>query len=110
MSTKDNPGTLPINLYAAEPPKMQPIDLTELAHPKSTEKRSNSEEEIQEFVFFAGQIVCIKSDKECPFVIASLLENVTVIMKKAKALVFSPDPFNPFHYIEDIQESFNTPG
>ena len=106
MSTKDNPGTLPINLYAAEPPKMQPIDLTELAHPKSTEKRSNSEEEIQEFVFFASQIVCIESDKECQFVIASLLENVTVIMKKVKVLVFSPDPFNLLHYVEDIQESF----
>ena len=27
-------------------------------------------------------------------------------MKKVKALVFSPDPFNPLHYIEDIRESF----
>ena len=34
MSTNDNPGTLPINLYAVGPPNVQPLDLTKLGdHP-----------------------------------------------------------------------------
>ena len=34
MSAKDNPGTLPINLYAVGPPKVHPLDLTKLGdHP-----------------------------------------------------------------------------
>ena len=31
MTTKDNPGTLPINLYAADSPTVQPLDFTVLS-------------------------------------------------------------------------------
>ena len=31
MITKDNPGTLPINLYATNSPAMQPLDFTALS-------------------------------------------------------------------------------
>ena len=31
MTTKDNPGTLPINLFAADSPTVQPLDFTVLS-------------------------------------------------------------------------------
>ena len=31
MTTKNNPGTLPINLYAADSPTVQPLDFTVLS-------------------------------------------------------------------------------
>ena len=31
MTTKDNPGTLPINLYTTDSPTVQPLDFTVLS-------------------------------------------------------------------------------
>ena len=56
MTTKDNPGTLPINLYAVGPPDVQPLDLTKLG-------KHMPQEEVTEFLYTSNQIVCVKHDK-----------------------------------------------
>ena len=72
ISTKDNPSTLPTNPYAAEYAKIQPVDLTEIGHPKSTEKQPASEEKTQQYTFISGQTVCIREDNDYPFIVAPL--------------------------------------
>ena len=49
MTTKGNPGTLPINLYAVGPPDVQPLDLTKLGDHHSVQHMPQS-----------NQVVCVK--------------------------------------------------
>lgn len=61
MTTKDNPGTLPINLYAVGPPDVQPLDLTKLGDYHSVQHMS--QKEVIEFLYTSNQVVCVKDDK-----------------------------------------------
>ena len=70
MTTKDNPGTLPINLYAVGPPDVQPLDLTKLGDHHSVQQMP--QKEVTEFLYTSYQIVCVKHDKWCP-------ENILVL-------------------------------
>ena len=85
MSTKDNPGTLPRNLYAMGPPKVQPQDLTRSGdHPLHHFPHN----ETTELLYESNQIVCVKGDKgdsENSSVPACLQENVEVNRKKSYA-------------------------
>ena len=49
MTTKDNPGTLPINLYAVGPPDVQPLDLTKLGDRHSVQDMPQNE--VREFLY-----------------------------------------------------------
>ena len=77
MTTKGNPGTLPINLYAVGPPDVQPLDLTKLGDHHLVQHMPQS-----------NQVVCVKSAKEDKggsentLVLACLQENVKAGIKK----------------------------
>ena len=62
MTTKDNPGTLPINLYAVGPPNVQPLDLTKSGEP--------AVQPLSPIVTFASGdnrvFIQVKSDSLCP--------------------------------------------
>ena len=104
MSTKDNPGTLPRNLYAMGPPKVQPQDLTRLGdHPL----HHFPQMEATELLYESNQIVCVKGDKggsENSSVPACLQENVEVNRKKVMVKIFVQDPFNPAWFLEDFEK------
>ena len=89
MTTKDNPGTLPINLYEVGPPDVQPLDLTKLGDHHSVQQMP--QKEVTEFLYTSNQIVCVKHDKGCPentLVLACLQENVKFGIKKVMAKIF----------------------
>ena len=48
MTTKDNPGTPPINLYAVGPPDVQPLDSTKLGDHHSVQQMP--QKEVTEFL------------------------------------------------------------
>ena len=62
MTTKDNPGTLPINLYAVGPPNVQPLDLAKLGEP-AVQPLSPLPQETTECLYKSNQIVCVQGDK-----------------------------------------------
>ena len=105
MTTKDNPGTLPINLYEVGPPDVQPLDLTKLGDHHSVQQMP--QKEVTEFLYTSNQIVCVKHDKGCPentLVLACLQENVKVGIKKVMAKIFVQDPFNPICFSGKFRE------
>jgi len=103
MTTKDNPGTLPINLYATDSPTVQPLDFTVLSEAASVPVPHR---ETTETFYKQSQIVCVKADSSDTrqlFIMACLQENVSVGMKRVKAKVFIQDPFNPVLFTEDVE-------
>ena len=105
MTTKDNPGTLPINLYAADAPTVQPLDFAVLseAAPVTVPQR-------EETLYKQSQIVCLKADSsDTPqlLTMACLQENVSDGMKRVKAIVFMQDPFNPVLFTEVAERYVN---
>ena len=97
MTTKDNPGTLPINLYAAESPIEEPLDFTVLSE-EATDHAS--QKGATGTLYKLSQIVCVKDPHQL-FIIAFLQDNVYVGMKRVEAKVFIQDPFNPVVFTED---------
>ena len=103
MTTKDNPGTLPINLYAADSPTVQPLDFTVLSEAAAVPVPHL---ENKETIYKLSQIVCVKADSSDTrqlFITACLQEDVTVGMKRVKAKVFVQDPFNPVLFTEHAE-------
>ena len=89
MTTKDTPGTLPIYLYAADSPTVQPLkDFTVLSEAAAIPVPHR---ETTETLYKLSQIVvCVKADSNEShhlFIIACLQENVSVGMKRVKAKV-----------------------
>ena len=88
MTTKDNPGTLPINLYAADSLTVQPLDFTVLSEAAAVPVPHR---ETSETFYKLSQIVCVKtysSDFRQLFTMACLQETASVGMKRVKAKVF----------------------
>ena len=105
MTTKDNPGTLPINLYAADAPTVQPLDFAVLS-----EAAPVTEPQREETLYKQSQIVCLKADSsDTPqlLTMACLQENVSDGMKRVKAIVFMQDPFNPVLFTEVAERYVN---
>ena len=103
MTTKDNPGTLPINLYAANSLTVLSLDFTMLSEAAAVPVPYR---ETTETFYKLSQIVCVKADSSDTrqlFIMACLQENVSVGMKRVKAKVFIQDPFNPVLFTEDAE-------
>ena len=101
MTTKDNAGTLPINLYAANSLTVQSLDFTMLSEAAAVPVPYR---ETTETFYKVSQIVCVKADSSDTrqlFIMACLQENMSVGMKRVKAKVFIQDPFNPVLFTED---------
>lgn len=99
MSTKDNPGTRLITLYAVGAPKVQPLYLTKLGdHPL----QHLPQKEAKELLYEWNQMVCVKGDKgdsENSLVPACLQENVEINRQNVMAKVYVQDPFNPTWFL-----------
>ena len=103
MTSKDNPGTLPINLYTADSLTVQPLDFTVLSEAAAVPVPHR---ETTETFYKLRQIVCVKansSDTRQLFIMACLQENASVGMKRVKAKVFIQDPFNSVLFTEDAE-------
>ena len=103
MTTKDNPGTLPINLYAADSSTVQSLVFTVLSEAATVPVPHR---ETTETLYKLSQIVCVKaysSESHQLFIIACLQEHVSVDMKRVKAKVFIQDAFNPVLFTEDAE-------
>ena len=61
MTTKHNPATLPINLYAVDPPDVQPLDFTKLGDHHSVQHMP--QKEVTECLYTSNQLVCVEEDK-----------------------------------------------
>ena len=84
MTTKDTPGTLPIYLYAADSPTVQPLDFT-VPSAAGIGKRTT------ETLYTLSQIVCVKAysnESHHLFIIACRQENVSVGMKRVTWIRF----------------------
>ena len=66
MSTKDNPGTLPINLYLTEQPTSQPFDFGKIGEVQGetavTPREGQGEERSSDLVQSSGDIVYLVPD------------------------------------------------
>ena len=60
MTTKDVSGTLPIKLYAADPPTVHPLDFTAVLSEAAAVPVPHSE--TTETLHKLSQIVCVKAD------------------------------------------------
>ena len=101
MTTKDNSGTLPINLYTADSPTVHPLDFTLLSEAAAVPV---AHRETTETLYKLCQIVCVKADSNNShrlFIMACLQEIVSVSTKRVKAKVFIQDPLNPVLFTED---------
>ena len=100
MITKDNPGTLPINLYPADAMTIQPLDFAVLSEAAADPVRCIRKQQRP------SKIVCVKadsSDTHQQFMMACLQENVSVRMKMVKVNVFIQDHFDPVMFTEDAE-------
>lgn len=107
LSTKDNPGTLPVNLYVTDPPKSIPVDMTSLLNLDTSRTKQVPQPEI---IYSVGQMVCVKEvQRESNFIFVSLRVDVRAGTNRVKGLVFLQDPFNPLLFTSDerLKKSFH---
>ena len=107
MSTKDNPGTLPINLYAQVQPTITPLDFSKIAEDGQDGARTTAHHDnSHELLYTSQDVVFIASDATSGrTVVYELGERLTASTKKAKARLFEGDPFNPsIFYSEGVVE------
>ena len=90
MSTKDNPGTLPINLYAQAQPASEPLEFSKITengtqtdtHHANTHNLLHSTRDVVFRTSYANS---------GRMMIYQLQENVSVSTKKARATIFEGD-------------------
>ena len=101
MTTKDNPGTLPINLYAVDSPPVEPLDFSALSQAPAV---PTPQRDRPVTLYEQGQIVCVRGHSCALFVIASLQEDTLVGAKRVRAKVYNQDPFNAIIFTEDTEK------
>ena len=116
MSTKDNPGTLSMNLYLTEQPTSQPFDFGRIGEVQgetvvsARRPERGRKEGSSDLVQSPGDIVYLASDaSSCKMKLYVLQQDVTTATKKARAMCFDADVFNTLTFTEEIgslKESF----
>ena len=108
MSTKDNPATLPINLYAQVQLTITPLDFLKIAEDGQDGARTTAHHDNpHELLYTSGNVVFLASDYTSGWTVLYVLEErITASTKKAKARLFEGDPaFNPLiFYTEGVVE------
>lgn len=112
MSTKDNPGTLPINLYLTEQPTSQPFDFGKTAEVHretvATARERGGKEGSSDFVQLSGDIVYLSSDASSGKMKLYVLQrDVTTATKKARTMCFDADVFNPLTFTEEAEREIS---
>lgn len=108
MSTKDNPGTVPINLYLTEQPTSQPFDFGKIGEVQGetvvTARERGGKEGSSDLVQSSGDIVYLASNaSSCKMKLYVLQQDVTTATKKARAVCFDADVFNPLTFTEEAE-------
>lgn len=112
MSTKDNPGTLPMNLYLTEKPTSQPFDFGKIGEAQGettetvvTARKERGRKELScDLVQSSGDIVYLASDaSSCKMKLYVLQQDVTTATKKARAMCFGADVFDPLTFTEEAE-------
>ena len=87
MSTKDNPGTLPINLYAQVQPTITPLDFSKIAKDGQDGARTTAyHDNSHKLLYTLGDVVFLASDATSGRTVVYVLEeSIIVSTKKAKA-------------------------
>ena len=100
MSTKDNPGTLPINLYAQAQPASEPLEFSKIT--ENGTQTDTHHANTHNLLHSTGDVVFLASYANSGrMMIYQLQENVSVPTKKARATIFEGDPFNPLIFTEE---------
>ena len=107
MSTKDNPGTLLINLYAQVQPTITPLDFSKIAEDGQDGARTTAHHDnSHELLYTSGDVVFLASDVTSGRTVVYVVEErLTASTKKAKARLLEGDLFNPsIFYSEGVVE------
>ena len=106
MSTKENPGTLPINLYAQVQPTITPLDFSKIAEDGQDGARTTAHHDnSHELLYTSGDVVFVTSVVTSGRTVVYVLEeSITASTKKAKARLFEGDPFNPLIFYTGVVE------
>ena len=116
MSTKDNPGTLPMNLYLTEQPTSQPFDFGKIGEGQGettetvvTARRERERKEgSSDLVQSSGDIGYLAPDAlSCKIKLYVLQQDVTTTTKKARAMCFDADVFNPLTFTEEAEREIS---
>ena len=100
MSAKDNPGTLPINLYAQVQLTSEPLDFSKIA--ENVVQAATHPDNLHDLLYTCGEVVYLGSDATSGrMVVYVLQENISALTKKARATLFDGDPFNPLIFTEE---------
>ena len=109
MSTKDNPGTLPVNLYLTEQSNSQPIDFCAIG--QSNEGSATGKKNPIDRVHSRESIVYLASDASSShlklYVLKEDVTSATNATKKARAACFDNDPFNSLTFTEYTEKEIN---
>ena len=104
MSTKDNPSTLPVNLYLTEQSTSQLID--SCAFGQSNEGAATGKGNPIDRVHSRESIVYVASDASSSRLKLYVLQkDVISATKKVRVVCFDNDPFNPSTFTEDTERN-----
>lgn len=101
-STKDNPGTLPINCYTTQPRDPQPVDFQMLANLGETATDVDSTPPL----FMKGSFVAIKPGyqpthlPQGPFFLGRCINDVKPSERRAEVQIFTLDFMLPLHFTD----------
>jgi hypothetical protein len=104
FSTKDKPGTLPVNVYMVEEPTPQPLDLS-----RQTDHTVAQLNGAPPVVTNKQIIACVKAGfhpkeaRPSPFYLACLEEPLKDTIQVADALWFSQDICHPLNFVKDLR-------
>ena len=105
-STKDNPGTLPINLYAQAQPASEPLEFSKIT--ENGTQTDTHHANTHNLLHSTGDVVLRTSYANSGrMMIYQLQENVSVSTKKARATIIEGDPFNPLIFTEEVVVKVN---
>ena len=100
-STKDNSGTLPINLYAQAQPASEPLEFSKIT--ENGTQTDTHHANTHNLLHSTGDVVLRTSYANSGrMMIYQLQENVSVSTKKARATIIEGDPFNPLIFTEEV--------
>ena len=105
-STKDNPGTLPINCYFTKPSEPQPVDFDNLLSMASASDEEDPVASSSSNLFCKDAFVVIKPGyqpsrlPEAPFFLGKCKNNLKVSERKLTVSIYAQDQLLPFNFVD----------
>ena len=105
-STKDNPGTLPINCYFTKPSEPQPVDFDNLLSMASASDEEDPVAPSSSNLFCKDAFVVIKPGyqpsrlPEAPFFLGKCKNNAKASERKLTVSIYAQDQLLPFNFVD----------